>query len=192
MPAVNLMNPSIISKTLCSAVQKKQMAILFWAATPSHGNAGPQALCSHGKAKTTSFPWRFSRQRSFTRHVPCPPAPIHVWDSRSWQPHDSLSHGEGCGRPVGCLRWPRPYHCGCQDPTVAAATTLPLRPPQPYRCSCHGPTIAAATTQRSKKSLPLTTGKGDEWSVNVAPKVAPLPALTFIPIKTLAMGVQIS
>ncbi len=32
-------------------VWKEQMAVLLWIASPSHGNAGPQAQCSHGKLK---------------------------------------------------------------------------------------------------------------------------------------------
>ncbi len=43
-------------KILCLSSLEEHVAILLWIASPSHGNAGPQAQCSHGKAQTTLPP----------------------------------------------------------------------------------------------------------------------------------------
>jgi hypothetical protein len=43
------------------------------------------------------------------------PTAFHAQSSRSWQPQDGRSHGEGCRRTVGCLRQPRTHGHGRHD-----------------------------------------------------------------------------
>ncbi len=90
-------------------VWKEQMAVLFWIASPSHGNAGPQAQCSHGKAQTISPSRSITWQWPFLGNVFDSSSAIHERDSRSWRPWNGRSHGEGCGHSMGRSGQPRSY-----------------------------------------------------------------------------------
>ncbi len=52
----------------------------------------------------------------------------------------------------------------------------------------HDPTVAAATTQRNRSPAPNKGKRGDNGVATPAPKVAPLPPLTFTLFKTLAIA----
>jgi hypothetical protein len=56
----------------------------------------------------------------------------------------------------------------------------------------HNPTVAATLTQRIRSPAPSSKKRGNKGAVTPAPKVALLPAQTFIPFKTLAMACIIS
>jgi hypothetical protein len=68
-----------------------------------------KAQYSHGEAQATSPSRSLTRHRPFPCNVSYSPTALHAKSSRSWQPQDGRSHGEGCGCPVGCSRRPQPH-----------------------------------------------------------------------------------
>ncbi len=99
------------------------MAILFWAATPPHGNAGPQAQRSHGEVKIT-FPPGVSPDNDlflamFLVHLPL-----------------SMHETVGAGNHMTAAAMVKAADAlwdawGSHDPTVAADTTQRSRSPAP-------------------------------------------------------------
>jgi hypothetical protein len=99
------------------------MAILLWTALPSHGKAGPQAQCSHGKAQTTSpsrsVTWQWPFFAMFLIRLPpsmreTVGAGAHGTAAAMVKAADTLWDAQGR-----------------HDPTVAAASTQRSRSPAP-------------------------------------------------------------
>ncbi len=105
----------LFEKYFAGTVWKEQITILLWTASPSHGNVGPQAQCSHGKAQTTSPSGSITWQWPFSWNVFDSSPTIHERNKRSWRPWNGGSHGEGCGCPMWRLGRPPPYGRSCLD-----------------------------------------------------------------------------
>ncbi len=99
------------------------MAILLWTALPSHGNAGPQAQCSHGKAQTTSPSGSITWQWPFSCNVFLIRLPPSMRETIG-----AGAHGTAAAMVKADALWDAR---GGHDPMVAAASTQRSRSPTP-------------------------------------------------------------